>query len=280
MSSRVPFLPLPDGTGPAVYEHGPFSDRGESTPGRTEEILLTDSRIYPGTERRIWIHVPAEVDTDQTTGFVIFQDGRLYLDPEGEVRGGIVLDNLHHAGVIPPTIGIFVNPGTRTGPVLPTTPRQRNLEYDAADDSYARFLIDEVLPVVKERRPLLNDPRRAVLCGGSSGGNASFTAAWHRPDVFGAAICCLSSFAQMPGGNPYPDLIPSSGKRDVRYFLQIGQWDLNHDQPRRNWFAENLRVAAALAEGGDEVRTVVGDGGHSPNHGGVILPDALHWTLR
>lgn len=39
------------------------------------------------------------------------------------------------------------------------------------------------------------------------------------------------------------------------------------------------RVAAALAEAGYDLRLVVGDGGHSPNHGGVLLPDALRWAL-
>jgi len=44
--------------------------------------------------------------------------------------------------------------------------------------------------------------------------------------------------------------------------------------------AHNLRVAAALAEAGYDVRLVLGDGGHSPNHGGVLLPDALRWLYR
>lgn len=43
---------------------------------------------------------------------------------------------------------------------------------------------------------------------------------------------------------------------------------------------DNLRVAAALAESGYDFRLVLGDGGHSPNHGGVLLPDALRWLWR
>jgi len=42
----------------------------------------------------------------------------------------------------------------------------------------------------------------------------------------------------------------------------------------------NLRVAAALAERGYDLRLVLGDGGHNPNHGGAILPDALRWLWR
>jgi hypothetical protein len=35
-----------------------------------------------------------------------------------------------------------------------------------------------------------------------------------------------------------------------------------------------------LAEAGYDFRLVLGDGGHSPNHGGVLLPDALRWAFR
>lgn len=42
---------------------------------------------------------------------MVFPDGQWYLDPEGEIRGGIVLDNLIHRGDIPVTIGLFVDPG-------------------------------------------------------------------------------------------------------------------------------------------------------------------------
>ena len=37
---------------------------------------------------------------------------------------------------------------------------------------------------------------------------------------------------------------------------------------------------AALAERGYDLRLVLGDGGHDPNHGGAILPDALRWLWR
>jgi hypothetical protein len=42
-------------------------------------------------------------------------------------------------------------------------------------------------------------------------------------------------------------------------------------------FSANLRVAAALAERGYDLRLVVGEGGHDANHAGAILPDALRW---
>ena len=205
---------------------------------------------------------------------MVFQDGWWYLDAAGEVRAGIVLDNLVHAGQIPPTIGVFVDPGIIEGRAQP---KNRNVEYDAFDDRYVTFLLEELLPQVNQRYAITADPTRRGLCGGSSGGNCSFTAAWFRPDQFSRVIGFLSSFAQMPGGNPYPTAIVETPARPLKVFLQAGHRDLNWNQPEMNWLAENLRVAAALAEAGYDFRLTLGDGGHSPNHGGVLLPDALRW---
>ena len=62
--------------------------------------------------------------------------------------------------------------------------------------------------------------------------------------------------------------------------MQAGPHDLGWNKPDGNWLAENLRVGAALAEAGYDFRLVLGDGGQIPNHGGVLLPDALRWLWR
>lgn len=183
-------------------------------------------------------------------------------------------DNLVHRGDIPVTIGVFIDPGVLDDP---DQPKNRNTEYDAFDDRYVTFLLDEILPQVIARYRVSEDPDQWGICGGSSGGNCAFTAAWLRPDRFRRVVGCLSSFAQMPGGNPYPKLIPRVARKPLRIFLQAGHRDLYWNEPEWNWLAENLRVAAALAEAGYDFRLALGDGGHNPNHGGVLLPDALRW---
>jgi enterochelin esterase family protein len=73
---------------------------------------------------------------------MVFQDGHLYLDPDGEFRAGVVFDNLVHRGEMPVTVGVFVDPGE---------PENRNAEYDTFSDAYATFLPTEILPNVRCR---------------------------------------------------------------------------------------------------------------------------------
>ena len=277
----MPYRPLPIDQSDVRYDHGPDSVRQPDVPaGQTIEFDWNDSATYPGTSRKFWLHVPAQYDPTQPASLMVFQDGRWYLDPDGEVRAAVVLDNLIHRGDIPVTIGVFVDPGVFPDVEDPDDRKNRNAEYDAFDDRYVNFLLTEIIPQVTQRYSISDDPDQWGLCGGSSGGNCAFTAAWLRPDKFRRVFSCLSSFVQMPDGNPYPDLIPTAERKPLRIVMQAGHRDLYWNEPEWNWLANNLRVAAALAEAGYDFRLVLGDGGHSPNHGGVILPDALRWLSR
>jgi len=259
-----------------TYAYGPDSSMALGVePGRIDHFTIDDSTVYPGTTRSVWVHAPAGHDSRHPSVVMVFNDGWWYLDPEGDVRAGVVLDNLAARHAVPPVIGVFVDPGIRPAAEIP---KNRNVEYDAGDDRYATFLIDEVLPRVAETHALA--ARDHGICGGSSGGNAAFTAAWQRPDVFRRVISFNPSFAQMPGGNPYPTLLRDGEKRDLRILLHAAHRDIGWNDPDGNWFAEALETAAALTRTGHDLRLVVGDGGHSPNHGGVLLPDALRWLWR
>ncbi len=221
---EMPYQPLPVDQSDVRYIHGPDSALQPGVPaGETVELEWRGSEVYPGTFRKFWVHVPAQYDPAEPASLMVFQDGWWYLDPAGEVRGAIVLDNLIHRGDIPVTIGVFVDPG-----VFPDAenPKNRNNEYDAFDDRYVTFLLTEIIPQVAERCTIAQSPERWGICGGSSGGNCAFTAAWLRPDKFRRVIGYLSSFAQMPDGNPYPDLISRVPRKPLRIFMQGGHRDL------------------------------------------------------
>ncbi|MEO6512429.1 MAG: alpha/beta hydrolase-fold protein [Nocardioides sp.] len=277
MTSEIPYLPLPLDQSDITYLPGPDSAPQQGVPaGTVTEHEWSDSAVYPGTSRRYWVYVPAQYDAAEPAALVVFQDGDGFLDPEDDLRAAVVLDNLIHRGDLPVTIGVFVDPGVSEGV---TDRKARNAEYDPFDDRYATFLLDEILPEVTGRWSVTDDHSRWGIGGFSSGGSCALTVAWQRPDAFQRVICFLPSFAQMPGGNPYPALIPETPRKPLRVFIQAGHRDLGWNEPEDNWLANTLRVTAALAEAEYDVRLVLGDGGHDSNHAGALLPDAFRWTF-
>jgi enterochelin esterase-like enzyme len=281
VTTEIAFSSLPIDQSDVRYSHGPDSTLRAGVPsGTVTEFEWNHSTAYPGTSRKFWVYVPAQYDPAEPVSLMVFQDGDYYLDPLGEIRGAIVLDNLIHRGDVPVTIGVFVDPGELDDVEDPDHRNNRNAEYDAFDDRYVSFLIEEIIPEVTRRWSITDEHDRWAICGFSSGGSCAFTAAWLRPDAFQRVICWLSSFAQMRDGNPYPVLLSQTPRKPLRIFMQAGHRDLGWDEPGSNWLASNLRVAAALAEAGYDFRLVLGDGGHTPNHGGVLLPDALRWVFR
>lgn len=61
-----------------------------------------------------------------------------------------VLENLIHKKEIPVTIGLFITPGNLSEKYPDnlglSNPDHRAPEYDALNDNYARFLVEEILP--------------------------------------------------------------------------------------------------------------------------------------
>ena len=69
------------------------------------------SKIFPGTIRNYWIYVPAQYDGSAPAAVFIAQDGGGFVNAKGAFNAPVVFDNLIHAGEMPVTIGIFINPG-------------------------------------------------------------------------------------------------------------------------------------------------------------------------
>jgi enterochelin esterase-like enzyme len=269
-------MPTPR-TGPFV--HGPDSQRRPDVPRGTVSQHSWKSSIFPGTEREFWVYVPAQYTADSPACVMVFQDGGAYVGEEGDFRVPTVFDNLIHRGLMPVTIGIFVNPG-RFPPVAEGKDpiSNRSFEYDTLSDQYARFLMEEILPAVGEKYRLASHPDCRAICGISSGGICSWTVAWERPDAFGKVLSHVGSFANIRGGHVYPALIRKTPRKPIRIFLQAGSNDL--DVAWGHWGLANLAMAAALNFMEYDYRLDYGDGAHDGNHGGAILPESLVWLWR
>jgi enterochelin esterase family protein len=260
------------------YSFGPDSQRQEGVPqGKVEERTWT-SMIFPGTERKWWLYVPAQY-TGEPANVMVFQDGEKYVKEDGEFRTTVVFDNLIHKREMPVTIGIFLDPGEFPATQPEGKPRaNRSFEYDTLSDQYARFLLEEILPDVQKEYRLTDRPEGRAICGISSGGICAFTVAWERPDAFRCVLSHVGSFTNIRGGHVYPAMIRKTERKPIRVFLQGGSNDL--DNAHGSWPLANQEMAAALKFAGYNYRFEYGDGGHNGQHGGAILPDSLRWLWR
>ncbi len=270
----------PVGAGDEVYSLGPDSERQEGVPQGTVTEGVWKSEIFPGTIRRYWVYVPKQYDGSEPAAVMVFQDGHAYVDPNGQFRATIVMDNLIARGEMPVTVGIFIDPG-HTTPELPETPgwrptpANRSFEYDTLSDQYARFVIDELLPEVGKTVKLTDDPQRRAIGGISSGGICAWTVAWERPDMFRRVLSHVGSFTNIRGGHDCEARIRKTPRKPIKVFLQGGSGDL--DNEHGHWPLANQQMAAALKYKGYDYRFEFGEGGHSGVHGGAILPDSLRW---
>jgi enterochelin esterase family protein len=265
------------------YKLGLDSQRQEGVPEGKVTEHIWKSTIFPGTIRRYSVYVPAQYRDDQPAAVMVFQDGHAYVNPTGQFRATIVMDNLIHRKEMPVTIGIFIDPGHKKES-LPEkagwqpTPENRSFEYDTLSDQYARFLLEEILPEVGKTYKLTDDPNQRAICGISSGGICAFTVAWERPDAFRKVLSHVGSFTNIRGGHVYHAMIRKTPPKPIRIFLQDGSNDL--DNEHGNWPLANQEMAAALKFSKYDYEFIYGDGGHNGIHGGAILPESMKWLWR
>ena len=298
-----------EGAKPAMRRPGDYPVSAEALPqegipkGRLEGPFEFRSSIIAGTVRRYWIFVPAQYNPKNPANVLVFQDGQRATNPNGPLRLNQVMENLIGKGKMPVTIGIFITPGnlSETYPdnLGFSNPNHRKEEYDALNETYARFLIEEMLPEVGKKYRLTDDPEKRAIGGTSSGAICAFTVAWQRPDMFRRVISMIGSYTSIgyipasegkpmtPGGDLYPTLIRKNPIKPIRIYLQDGEHDLSNEHG--NWFLANQQMLSAFEYANAkadkdgtlgvryEVRHNWGDGAHSDAHGGALLPDILTW---
>ena len=280
-----------------VYLLGPDSLPHEGVPkGKVIGPLTLPSNVFTNTTRHYWIYVPAQYDRTKPACLMIFQDGQAFVGADrGEYRIPNVFDNLIYRREMPVTIGVFINPGhTPEQPESTTTNwgdgiNGRATEYNELNDNYAKLIVNELLPALEKDYNLSKNPDDRAIAGASSGAICAFTVAWQRPDQFHKVISTIGSFTDIRGGHVYPDLIRQSEHKPLRIFLQDGLNDnrgrgrgtnSNNYNPKRDWHAQNIKMAAALTEKGYDVNYCWGIGTHSNKQGGAIMPEILRWLWR
>jgi gluconolactonase len=266
---------------PDEYPPHPDSTVQPGVPqGELLKFTFKDSKIFPGTVREVTVYVPKQYDSAKPACVHVSQDGVQWNAP-------VVFDNLIARGELPVLIGVFVTPGVvpATNPETALNRFNRSFEYDGLGDAYARFLLEELLPVVETKQTadgraihLSKSGNDRSIGGQSSGAIAAFTAAWERPDAFTRVFSAIGTFVDLRGGARYPSLIRKTEPKPLRVFLQDGSNDNNHYGG--DWWMANQTMERALTYAGYEVNHAWGEGGHNGKHATAIFPDAIRWLWQ
>ncbi|MFL6212398.1 MAG: SMP-30/gluconolactonase/LRE family protein [Blastocatellia bacterium] len=263
------------------YPQGPDSKPQPDVPkGEVLKFSFDHSKIFPGTVREYWVYVPAQYTPDKPACLYVNQDGIQWQAP-------VVFDNLIAKKEMPVTIGVFVMHGrvAATDANAALDRFNRSYEYDGLGDSYARFLLEELLPEVETKKTtdgrairLSHNANDRAIGGSSSGAICAFTAAWERPDAFSRVFSSIGTYVGLRGGDRYVTLIRKTEPKPLRIFLQDGSNDLNIYAG--DWWMANQTMERALTFAGYEVQHVWGEGAHNGNHGTAIFPDVMRWLWR
>lgn len=244
--------------------------------GTLSAKLVHRSRIYKGMECNYWIYVPAQYDGRTPAALMVWQDGQNHIRRNGKAKTLNVIDNLIHRGKIPVMITVFVAPGHIGEEQI------RSREYDRIDDTYARFLRDELLPEVARKYKIRTDAYSRAIAGVSSGAVCAFNVAWRQPDQFSRVLSLIGSYASIAGieqgGHLFPFKVRKGEVRNIRVWLQEGEGDLENEHG--SWPLMNLQLANSLKFKGYDFHFSWGSGTHNAAHGYSELPVSLTWLWR
>ncbi len=273
--------PLPSGPVNDDYPPSPDQSRQPDVPvGKVFDFQMENSKIFPGTTRKITVYIPSQYKGDKPACVFACLDGLGF-------GAHVVFDNLIHKGEMPITIGVGIQSGSSVAENK-VSRSNRSYEFDGLGDNLARFITEEVFPLVEEKKtpdglPILlsKDPNDRCTAGGSTGGIGAFTLVWERPDLFRRAYTANATFVCMRGGDRYPILVRKSEPKPIRVFQQDGCHDQWLGGPEvGDWWIGNVNLCRALEFSGTESNHIWGTGNHGSRLAGTAFPDAMRWLWK
>ncbi|MBL8047797.1 MAG: alpha/beta hydrolase [Chthonomonas sp.] len=166
------------------------------------DTLTGDVRFHEGfrsafleNERTLRVYVPPQYLSEPNRRFPVLymHDGQNLFSgltsfiPNQEWRADESAEMLIRAGIIEPIIIVGIdNAGMSRGDeYLPLIIQNKDTLYGGRAEDYGRFLVDEVMPFIKDRYRVNTDPRKTGLCGSSFGGVITHYLGLTYPKVFG-----------------------------------------------------------------------------------------------
>jgi enterochelin esterase family protein len=233
--------------------------------GQLRELLLPSKAL--GGPRKVSLYLPARFRPTRRYPLLVVHDGSDYLRYSA-VR--VVLDNLIHRLEIPGMIVALTDPLTR-------------LKEYGNDEAHARFIVEELVPHLEKKLPLLGDPRGRGLVGASFGALAAFATAWRYPGFFGRLLLQSGSFVftdigdhqRGPAFDPVVEFVNEFRENPTavteKVFVTCGMYE--------SLIYENRSLVPLLTATGMDVRYVEARDGHNWENWRDRLREGLSWLF-
>ena len=249
--------------------------------GVLSEKQTITSKTYPGMKLDFWYYASPGVDASVPAPLMVWQDGQGLIDRDrSRLRLFTVTENLIAQRLIPPMVHILIAPGFVDKTAM------RAVEYDTVSETYPRFLMEEILPLVEKANKLRADSYSRAIAGESSGAICAFNAAWYFPDKFARVHSTIGSYTSIKwhvpensdGGNAYPFKVRKEPKRNIRVWMSDGVDDLENDHG--SWPLQNIQLANSLKMRGYDYHYRLGTAAHNSAQAALDLPESLAWLWR
>ncbi len=237
----------------------------EARPG--EIVERTIESVALGVQRRVRIYLPARFRPTRRYPLLVVHDGLDYLRYSALKT---VLDNLIHRLEVAPMIVAFTDAGERLDEYPDHLP-------------HARFLTEELVPLLEGEYPLRAEPAARGLMGASFGAVASLACAWRSPGFYGRLLLQSGSFAftdigkhqRGPVFDPVVEFVnafrKNPGRPSDKVFVSCGTYE--------SLIYENRSMVPFLQQTGMNVRYVEARDGHNWENWRDRLRVGLSWLF-
>jgi enterochelin esterase family protein len=237
----------------------------EARPGELTSLVLHSRALRRDCE--VGVYLPARFRRTATYPLLVVHDGQDFLH---YAAAKVVLDNLIHRLDIAEMVVAFIHSEDRLN------------EY-ANSTAHARFVTDELVPLLERDFPLVGQRSGRCLLGSSFGAVAALSAANRSPDTYGSLVLMSGSFVFTDigtdhGGGPAFDPVVKFVNRyrarprrvADRVFVSCGVYE--------PLIIPNRSMVPTFEAAGMEVRYVEARDGHNWENWRDRLRDALSWV--
>lgn len=224
----------------------------------------------------VWLPPNYNNDIDKEYPVIYMHDGQNIIDPATSSFGtdwsvDEICDSLIRSKQIYPIIVVGIY-----------NTKDRNEEYHPGDkgDSYLRFVIEKVKPLIDESYRTKPAREYTLTGGSSSGGIASFMLAWEYSEIFSKALCMSPAF-KIDDIDYVKNVSTYNGdKKPLKFYIDNGGVGLELKlQPGIDEMIEALENKGYVKDM-DFLWVLDKDAQHNESAWAKRYPDAIKWLLK